>query len=81
MSPQTYLVKVEPVSPGTKGSPGNPGLSIGNGQYVTQPVSERTIAVAMTDAQLTGLQGYLICIKAGLDTSSIETAVTAVGPT
>lgn len=75
----TFNVEIEPLSPGSKGSQG--GLSAGTGVYATTPQGPRTVVTQMTQAQIVGLQGYLVLIKSGANTASIETAITAVGPT
>lgn len=76
---QTFNVRIRPLSPGSHGSHGE--LTAGTGKYATTPNEPRDVTLPITAFQMTGLQGYLVLIKAGFDTSTIETAITAVGPT
>lgn len=76
---QTYKLLLEPVSPGTTDQ--NRTLNPGDGTYATTPAGAREIVLPMTAAQVVGVQGYLTLIRAGTDTSAIETAITGVGPT
>ena len=38
------------------------------------------IIIAASSAQIQGIYGYLALVKAGSDTSSVETAITALSP-
>lgn len=71
----TYRIVIEPVSPGMHE---NDSLRFGDGQYLTRPPGPRPFVLAATDAQIVGIQGYLVAIKGAADTSAIETAVAAV---
>ena len=76
---RTYNIKIEEVSPGTQS--GGTDLKPGTGQYAQTPTGPVEVTVPLTQAQVVGIQGYLSCIAAGANTSSVETAITAVGPT
>lgn len=72
-----YRVIIEPVDRGTLSSSSN---TIING---TSPFSEgvpHRVVVKASSVQIQGIMGYLGEINAGLDTSTVETAITAVGP-
>lgn len=75
----TYNIQLNPVSPGTKG--GHGGISPGTGQYATTPSGPRDATVPMTDAHIQMIQGFLVVILAGTDTTTVTTAVANLGPT
>jgi hypothetical protein len=74
-----FKITIEPMSNGATEEDRH--LKPGDGTYASTPASLRTIFVDATAAQIVGLQGYLVKIKAGSDTSSVETAITAITPT
>lgn len=76
---QTFRVTIEPVSPGTLESDG--GLKPGDGTYLLTPDGRQAVVAPMTQAQIQGVQGYLVCILAGSNTATVEAAITAIPPT
>lgn len=78
---QAYKICIEPVSPGTQSIESSRSLQPGTGQYAKLPTGEVELVVDLTAAQVVGVQGYLERIKAGADTSSVETAITNLTPT
>jgi len=79
MATRNIRIKIEPVSPGTTQEAKR--LHIGDGSYATEVYEPRELCIQVTDAQIVGLQGYLVLIAAGTNTGAIETAITGVGPT
>lgn len=75
---QTYRITIEPVSPGTMESDG--GLKYGDGTYLLTPDGREAVVLPATQAQIQGIQGYLVLIQVGAPTNGIETAVTAAVP-
>lgn len=72
----TFRIVIQPVSPGTRG--GESGLKAGTGTYLTTPQGERSLVLEMSQAQIVGVQGYLTAIRAGTNTGTVETAITAI---
>lgn len=77
---QAYRIIIEPVSPGTQAMSGR-SLTPGTGRYVQTPEGTREVVVNLTQVQIVGVQGYLVAALAGTDTSTVETAITALPPT
>lgn len=75
----TYKITMAPVSPGTSEEDG--GLKPGDGTYQKRPEGPNSVVMQLTDAQMTGVRGYLILIKRGADTSSVESTIAGLAPT
>lgn len=73
----TFRIKIAPVS---DGSTHEDTLKPGDGSYAKTPAGPVQICVALTQAQIVGLQGYLSLLKAGSVTTTVETAITALTP-
>ena len=78
---QTYKVMIVPVSPGTQPNESAASLRPGSGQFAKTPTGPVEVVLAMTQVQIVGMQGYLERISAAADTSTVETAITALTPT
>ncbi len=73
--PLAYRLRIEPVSDGTLTSVS----SIKKGVFKQEGIPHE-IACNMSSAQIMGVMNYLGLIKAGSDTSTVETAITALSP-
>lgn len=70
----TLLIELKMVSSGT-----TTNSNLGPKDSATHPERPITKTVAdLSAAQFQGLCEYLACIRAGTDTSSVETAITAL---
>lgn len=78
---QTYRILIEPVSPGTQAIESASSIRPGSGQFAKTPTGPVELVTDMTQVQIVGLQGYLNRIAAAADTSTVETAITALVPT
>lgn len=72
---QTFRIQIDRVSDGTSEED---TFRPGSGIWVTTPDGPTRFVTQATDAQITGIQGYIMAIKSGASTSAIETAVAAV---
>jgi len=77
----TILVDIANCSRGHKGGPNSAKQVVGGGATITsatgsisveQPISN---TLELSDAQITGLLGYIGLLNEGIDTAAIETAV------
>lgn len=71
----TYRVHIAPMSVGSTNSIDTVFRGV--------PKSEGTIhnvTIAPTSAKIQGLLGYLVLIRSGVDTSTVESAITALTP-
>jgi len=74
-------IEIERYSRGNDGGPNEINQSVGNGITITSATgavsveSPTNTVVEINDSQVTGLFGYIGLLKAGIDTSAIETAV------
>lgn len=78
---QTYKIEIVPVSPGTQVIESQRSIAAGSGQYAKLPSGPVVAVLDLTAVQIVGIQGYLSAIDAGTDTSTVETAITALTPT
>ena len=73
-------IEIEKISRGNMGGPNTIKQSVGNGITITSmgPINadqKTNTNVELSDAQLTGLCGYIGLLHSGIDTAAIETAV------
>jgi hypothetical protein len=81
-----YAIRIEitKVSRGNQDGPNVIKQSVGNGVTITSAAnavnveSPTNTIVELNDSQVTGLFGYIGLLKAGIDTSAIETEVATV---
>lgn len=73
----TVRILITPLSSGTNETD---SLKPGDGTFAKMPAGPVTIVADVSAAQLVGLQGYLILIKGGAVTTTVETAITALVP-
>lgn len=75
-APQSFRVKLGRVDAGATAESSTP-LKVGVTRNENQPLDA---VVIMTTAQYQGLTNYLALMKSAADTSSVETAITALNP-
>jgi hypothetical protein len=72
---QNYRIRIEPLSSGTNEYD---SIRYGDGKWVMTPAGPVCFVIDATDAQITGIIGYIVAIKGAQTTTTIETAVAAV---
>lgn len=78
---QAFKVIIQPVDSGIMPQTSQNAIIPGDASYSMTPVGPVEINTPMTQAQIVGLQGYLVCIARGTNTGTVETAITALAPT
>lgn len=70
-----YRIQLQPVSNGTSGGSNTLKKGIAKSEGVPHDM-----IIEATSAQIQGIMGYVALIKNGDDTSTVETAITALTP-
>lgn len=72
-------VDIKKVSTGNHGGSSQIRFVVGGADFAPKNVESPTVTtLAINDAQLLGLHGYIAMIKAGIDTAAVETAITTL---
>jgi len=78
---RTIRVEIANVSRGHKGGPNGAKQVVGGGVTITTATGSISVeqsinnSLEVSDAQVTGLLGYIGLLDAGIDTGAIETAI------